>query len=246
MNQEKIGKFIASCRKSKKLTQVELAEKLGVSDKSVSKWECGKCMPDLSLFTPLCEMLDITINDLMSGEIVDNKDYVNILEKNIVNMVSNIEKKKKRKNKFLIITSMVLILLIIIGYVFYSHYEIDIKYNKRTMNCEINNNEIAFIIKGQSLLNTYHIIKEIDNEQIYFFHSTVNVYNKRRSNWEYSQSMARLLENKEVQFGYEEILDITGNKVKIYYTNYSVKEIENANEKELNDIIKNSYLMCNN
>lgn len=245
MNQEKIGKFIASCRKSKKLTQVELAEKLGVSDKSVSKWECGKYMPDLSLFAPLCEILNITINDLMSGETVDNKDYVNILEKNIVNMVSNIEKKKKRKNKFLIITSMVLILLIIIGYIFYSHYEIDIKYDKRTMNCEINNKEIEFTIKGQSLLNTYHIIKEIDNEQIYFFHSTVNVYNKRRSNWEYSQSMARLLENKKVQFGYEEILDITNNKVKVYYTDYSIKEIKKANEKELNDIIKNSYLMCN-
>ena len=53
MNQEKIGKFIQECRKKQNLTQVELANELGVSDKSVSKWETGKCMPDLSLFNPL-------------------------------------------------------------------------------------------------------------------------------------------------------------------------------------------------
>lgn len=63
MNQEKIGKFICERRKIKKMTQAELGEKLGVSDKSVSKWENGKCMPDLSLFPELCKILDITIND---------------------------------------------------------------------------------------------------------------------------------------------------------------------------------------
>ena len=68
MNQEKIGKFISERRKAKKLTQSELGSILGVSDKSVSKWENGKCMPDLSLFPELCKALGITINDLMSGE----------------------------------------------------------------------------------------------------------------------------------------------------------------------------------
>ena len=68
MNQDKIGKFILECRKAKKLTQSELAEKLGVTDKSISNWENGRNMPDLSLFKPLCEILDITINDLISGE----------------------------------------------------------------------------------------------------------------------------------------------------------------------------------
>ena len=82
MNQEKIGKFIAKCRKEKDLTQVALANKLGCSDKSVSKWENGICMPELSLFNQLCEILDITVNDLMSGEKVDNKDYINVLEEN--------------------------------------------------------------------------------------------------------------------------------------------------------------------
>lgn len=63
MDQEKIGKFILECRKSKNLTQSELAEKLGITDKSVSNWENGRNMPDLSLFKPLCEILDISIND---------------------------------------------------------------------------------------------------------------------------------------------------------------------------------------
>lgn len=61
MNQEKIGNFISECRKKKKLTQSELAERLGVTDKSVSNWENGRNMPDLSLFKPLCEELDISL-----------------------------------------------------------------------------------------------------------------------------------------------------------------------------------------
>ena len=70
MNQEKIGKFIAKCRKEKKMTQLELADKLGVSDKSVGNWENARCMPDLSLFKPLCDELGISINELISGEII--------------------------------------------------------------------------------------------------------------------------------------------------------------------------------
>ena len=93
MNQEKIGKFISECRKNRKMTQSELAEKLGISDKSVSKWETGKCMPDLSLFKPLCEELEITINELLSGEKIDKKDYQNKLEENIVNIVNYSDKK---------------------------------------------------------------------------------------------------------------------------------------------------------
>lgn len=62
MNQEKIGKFIAECRKNKKLTQSELAGKLGVTEKSISNWENGRNMPDLSLFRPICDELEISIN----------------------------------------------------------------------------------------------------------------------------------------------------------------------------------------
>lgn len=93
MNQEKIGKFIAKCRKDKKMTQSELAEKLGVTDKSIGNWENGRNMPDLSLFKPLCDELDITINDLMSGEIISKDKYQEKFEENIVNTIDYSTKK---------------------------------------------------------------------------------------------------------------------------------------------------------
>ncbi|WFR59094.1 ATP-binding cassette domain-containing protein [Anaerocolumna sp. AGMB13025] len=68
MNQSKIGKFISECRKVRGWTQNQLAEKLGITDKAVSKWETGKSMPDLSLFTPLCDLFEISLNELLSGE----------------------------------------------------------------------------------------------------------------------------------------------------------------------------------
>lgn len=87
MNQERIGKFIAIWRKKKKLTQSELAERLGVTDRSVSNWETGKNMPDLSLFKPLCEILDITINEFLSGEKLTQEKYQEKFEENIVNTI---------------------------------------------------------------------------------------------------------------------------------------------------------------
>ena len=74
MNQEKIGRFIAENRKAKKLTQEGLAEKLGITNKSVSKWENGNCLPDSSLFKPLCQILDISINELFAGKKLNDED----------------------------------------------------------------------------------------------------------------------------------------------------------------------------
>ncbi len=93
MNQEVIGKFIADCRKKKKFTQSELAEKLGITDRAISSWENGKNMPDLSLFKPLCEILDITINELLSGERLSKENYQEKLEENIVNTIDYSTKK---------------------------------------------------------------------------------------------------------------------------------------------------------
>ena len=98
MNQEKIGKFILECRKIKKLTQSELAEKLGVTDKSVSNWENGRNMPDLSLFKPLCEVLGISINDLISGEKVSKDEYQDKLEENIISTIDYTNRKMSEKN----------------------------------------------------------------------------------------------------------------------------------------------------
>lgn len=90
MNQEKIGKFIASCRKKQKLTQEQLAEKLNITYKAVNKWECGKSIPDASIMITLCDILDITVNDLLSGELVEINNYENSDEINLVELKKQI------------------------------------------------------------------------------------------------------------------------------------------------------------
>ena len=95
MNQVKIGKFIASKRKEQSLTQLQLAEKLGITDRAVSKWETGKSLPDASLMPELCKLLKITINDLLCGEVVSVENYNEKAEKALLEMV----KKEETQNK---------------------------------------------------------------------------------------------------------------------------------------------------
>ena len=99
MNQEKIGKFIATCRKEQNLTQEQLAEKLGITYKAISKWECGKGLPDASIMMELCKILKITVNDLLSGEKVDKEHYQKKLEQNIIDTIDYTVKKVSEKNK---------------------------------------------------------------------------------------------------------------------------------------------------
>jgi len=84
MDLAKIGKFIAERRKAKKLTQVQLAEKIMVSEKTISKWECGNGFPDTTLMLPLCEALEISANELLCGKLLSNEEYKNTADKNIV------------------------------------------------------------------------------------------------------------------------------------------------------------------
>ena len=86
MDQTKIGKFIAKKRKDKNITQSELAELLSITDRAISKWENGNCMPDISLIPKLCNILNITINDLFSGEVVDMKNNEKKLEENLLEL----------------------------------------------------------------------------------------------------------------------------------------------------------------
>ncbi len=101
MNQEKIGKFIALCRKEQKLTQEELALKLGITAKAVSKWECGKGLPDASIMVELCQILKITVNDLLCGEKVAKENYQEKLEQNIIETMDYSNKKVSEKNKII-------------------------------------------------------------------------------------------------------------------------------------------------
>jgi len=96
MDQVKIGKFIQECRKAKNLTQVQLAQKIGVSEKTISKWECGNGFPDATLMLPLSKELGITTNELLSGKILSSdKEYKNLAETNLINLKQTQEKTSK-------------------------------------------------------------------------------------------------------------------------------------------------------
>lgn len=96
MNQEKIGLFIAKCRREKNMTQEDLAEKLGVSNKSISRWENGKTMMDISLFEPLCNELDISIIELLNGERIDDKKRDKLYTKTLINYSNKVGSRNKQ------------------------------------------------------------------------------------------------------------------------------------------------------
>ena len=96
MNQEKIGLFIAKCRREKNMTQEDLAEKLGVSNKSLSRWENGKTMMDISLFEPLCNELDISIIELLNGERINDKKKDKLYTKTLINYSNKVGSRNKQ------------------------------------------------------------------------------------------------------------------------------------------------------
>ena len=100
MDQESIGKFIAQCRKEQNLTQEQLAEKLGVSNKSVSRWENGKCLPDVSLYKDLCHILGITLNELFAGEKIKEEKFKEQADDNLFNALENSSFTLKEKIKY--------------------------------------------------------------------------------------------------------------------------------------------------
>lgn len=116
MDQEKIGMFIAKCRKEKSLTQAELGEKLGVSSKAVSKWENGRSMPDISIMQDLCDTLGISLNELFAGEKIKEKNVKKESENNLLNLLKiNYSGKNKRKILLIIIVILIISFIIIIG-----------------------------------------------------------------------------------------------------------------------------------
>ena len=105
MNQIKIGRFIAECRKNNNLTQMQLAERLSITDRAVSKWENGKSMPDSAIILDLCKELKITVNDLLSGEKINMENNNQKNEQLLLDMAEEVEQKNK-----IILTSMWIIM----------------------------------------------------------------------------------------------------------------------------------------
>lgn len=108
MNQVKIGKFIAECRKKNNLTQMQLAEKLNITDRAISKWENGKAMPDSSIMLDLCAELKISVNELLSGEVLEMNSYNEKMEQNLIDMVRQKEASDKRLLKMEIVIGVLI------------------------------------------------------------------------------------------------------------------------------------------
>ena len=114
MDQIKIGKFIAEKRKENNLTQMKLAEMLSVTDRAVSKWETGKSLPDSSIMIELCNILKITVNDLLSGEMVNVENYNNDLESKLIEMVKQKEVADKHLLKLECVIGILSVLVLLI------------------------------------------------------------------------------------------------------------------------------------
>ncbi len=111
MNQEKTGRFIAACRKEAGFTQAALAEKLGISDRAVSKWETGKSMPDVSIMQELCALLHINVNELLLGERISADDYRRIAEQNL----TALRQKEEQLSKRLLSAGQMIVLLTVVS-----------------------------------------------------------------------------------------------------------------------------------
>lgn len=109
MDQEKIGKFIAKLRKEKNMTQVELASKLEVTDRAISKWENGRGLPDVSLFEPICKELNISINELLKGEKIIESNSEHLSAETMMKYSRYIKRKEKQKIVFLLIIIVIIL-----------------------------------------------------------------------------------------------------------------------------------------
>lgn len=114
MNQIDTGKFIAGCRKEKGLTQAQLAEKLNITDRAVSKWETGKCMPDSSILLELCNILDVTVNELLSGERIEMKHYEEKVSENLIELKRKDENNISRNTIISIIYTVTMMIGILV------------------------------------------------------------------------------------------------------------------------------------
>ena len=116
MDLVKIGKYIAEKRKDAGMTQRQLADKLGMSDKSVSKWERGVCLPDVSVYSDLCQNLGISINEFLAGEDIAREDIIQRSEENIISVSTDSKKKQKRLKIIICVLSIIILaVLVVIG-----------------------------------------------------------------------------------------------------------------------------------
>ena len=155
MDLEKIGKYIATKRKALGITQVQLAERLGMSDKSVSKWERGICLPDVSVYMELCEILGITLNEFIAGEDLDQENVVKQSEKNLIQVAKDGDEKKKKMK--IIIVFLLCLVLLVTGILFAALF----------LNGEFSTNYIEPLPRDSAEMEIAQILSDVDGAYLY-------------------------------------------------------------------------------
>ncbi len=162
MDQIRSGRLIAEERKKKGYTQRQLAEKLNISDKTISKWECGNGFPEVSLLLPLCDELGITVNDLLSGEIVPREDYQKKAENNMVEMIREREANKKQFTLTLLLGGVSLaafLTLLIVVCVYTDAIPLTVKLILLAIACVIFTVGVTAVMEGQRKIGYYQCEK---------------------------------------------------------------------------------------
>lgn len=171
MNQEKIGKFIARCRKDKNLTQEQLANKLGISDRAISKWENGKCLMDISFLKPLSEILGVSVVEILNGEkIVDENIYSKTEEVTLNTLDYAKSEIKKNKLKSIIAILTMLVVLFVIVFVIYKCILLS-KYNVEPVD------NYEKFVENLEIKNTIKVYKKTINDKDYLVESDIKLRN---------------------------------------------------------------------
>ena len=248
MNQEKIGKFIAMLRKEKNFKQEALASALGVSNKTISRWETGKYMPDLSLFPLLSKELGVSVNELMSGEKIDKKEYQDEFEKNVVNTIAKVDKSTRNWNilGYISIGVMILLFIVIATSCVLNYYKFVPKFDSSKIEIIENTTGFEYIIKDSCGWTNERLITKhvVDGKEIgVIFVKTVctleNYLNYKKNNRDNYDLTQPNISASNIDLSYSNIPD----EYNVYYTEISFNKIRNANGEELDKIINESNLV---
>ena len=216
----KIGKYIASKRKSLGMTQKQLAEKLGMSDKSVSKWERGVCLPDVSVYKELCSILGISLNEFLAGEDIAQENLIQKSETNIIEVIKdNINKEKclkVMKYKLLVIS---IFALSVLGFAIY--------------RLKKPQNYISPVAKDSIEIQTAELLAGPDGAFVYKF-ITTDEYKKLRLHI-YRYESGKLIDQDKVEMGFEDISSPQSGEIVMVpdFNNYIIKLIISGDGNKL-------------
>ena len=233
MNQIEIGKFIAECRKKQNLTQIQLAEKLNVTDRAVSKWERGMCLPDISLLQELSDVLNINVAELLDGKRSEKKeiDSYDILNTLKYTEIKTMEKHKNNIN-LIMLSVIVFISLILIIFNLKINYYFHLKYNYNIQDINVGENDIP------SISNIENKINKIRNDQgIYSdddYKIIINILEQMCTNTNFEKESKIL---SKTYFEFDEIYDLYNDRDMLSYDNiYNILKKYKIDNKQIEKI----------